>query len=178
MQIEANRSKTYIVPLLNQHIDIHKGLLINTYLFDVNKPEYNIPDINGIFLLFKWSTNDIEYKYEKSLFDYGHFVEKYEVNEDYYMVFMKIPLDIAPDVKLILDGKYSKMHDVSKQTILKFWNQNINSKIYKILYKKDSYKKELEDMLNVKLDYDVELGSTLDFHKETFSYIIKPVESN
>jgi hypothetical protein len=178
MRIEPNRSKTYIIPLLNQQIYIHKGLLVNTYLFDLNRPDYNLPDINGIFLMFKWATNEMEYKYEKDLFECAQFVEKYEVSENYYMVFMKISLDIASDVKLILDGKYSKIHDASKQTILKFWNQNTNSKIYKILYKKDSYKKELEDMLNVKLDYDVELGSTLDLHKETFNYVIKPVESN
>lgn len=173
---EKNRSATYIVPLLNQYLDINKALLLNSYLYDINNPELNLPNITGVLLLFKWSGEQIHRQYEDRLLESEYVLKKYEINEDCYMVFVKIDLQIAKDVKLILDGKFSRISDLSKGIILKFWQQGSTSKLYNVLYRKAALRKEIEDILNVKLDDDAELGSTLNLHNETFNTIIKTVE--
>lgn len=169
---EKNRSRTYIVPLLNQFIDIHNPILLNSYLYDINNPEINVPNITGILLLMK-KTNDL---YESRLVESEYVLKRYSINRDYYMLFVKIPLEIAKQVKLILDGKYSKIDDKSKQSILKYWQFGSTTSLYSILYRKQQYKKELEDVLNIVLEPDAELGSVFNLHAETFDTVIKEVE--
>jgi hypothetical protein len=167
-EIILTRSKTYIVPLLNDYIDINKGLLVNSYLYDINNPDINVDIIRGLFLMFKWSDNEVHRVYEERLLESSYTVLNYEVDMDYYMVYIKFPFEITNDVRYLLEGKYSKISDLAKQKILKYYNKNVNDKIYKILYKNPVLKKELENLLNITLDTDAELGSVFDLHSETF----------
>jgi hypothetical protein len=176
MNLEINKTKGYITPLLNQHIIINKELLANTYLYDINHPELNVPHTKGILVLMKYAKNYDGKVYESNLIKHELVLKRYDVNDDYYMLFVKISIDIANDVKLILDSKYSKIQDKSKQVILRYWQQDSSSKIYRILNKVASYKKHLEEELNVKISDDAELGSSIDFHKETFNVVIKATE--
>lgn len=174
-EIKNTRSKAYIIPLLSEYIDIHKGLFINSYLFDVNCPEVNIEAIEGIFLLFKWSNNSIHKAYEEALSKSMYVKKHYDINAHYYMVFVDFPEEIKSAVALILKGAYSKLSDVNKQLILNYWGATQSSKLFYILTKSKAYKKQLEKDLAVVLSEEAELGDLLNFHEETFNQIIKKV---
>jgi hypothetical protein len=171
-----NRSRTYLIPLLNQYVDINKALLFNSYLFDINNPEINIPNVKGVLVLFERSSDPAHIAYTQKLVNHNLTEKYYEVTDELFMVYIKIPLEIAKDIKLLLDGKYSQISDTSKQTILKYWSLGSSSQLYHILKKSPNYKKELESILDTKLDDDAELGSLFDLHKETFKEVIKTVE--
>jgi len=57
----------------------------------------------------------------------------------------KIPEEIKEDYKLILQGKYSKISELSKQQILYFWNEDVFSYLYSILYKTNKILKYWEE---------------------------------
>lgn len=174
--MEYNKSRTYIVPLLNESININKNMLINSYLFDVNRPDYNAQHYEGIFLHFKWIDNDVYRQYEKNMSENPLKKDYYDLDKTSYMMFIKFPYDILSDVDNIIKGKYSMLTTSSKQYIAKYWQLSTQSKMYGVLYKTEKYKKELEIELNVKIDDDAELGSLFNLHKETYSEIIKNKE--
>lgn len=174
-EIKNTRSKAYIVPLLSGFIDIHRGLFVNSFLFDINHPELNVEAIEGIFLLFKWSNNSIHKAYEESLSKSMYVTKHYDINAHYYMVYVKFPPEIQTAVHLILKGMYSKLSDENKQLILNYWGATQSSKLFYILTKSKAYKKQLEKDLDVNINDEAELGDLLNFHEETFNQIIKKV---
>lgn len=168
MEERPNRSNTYIIPLLYQYIEFNKNALINSYLYDINNPDLNVPNIRGILMMFKWKDNDTT-KLKSS----SYLEKKYDIDGDKFMVYIRFPLDIAKEIKLILDGKYSQLSKTSKANIVAYWSNRDTKKLYNILHKNEKYKQQLEEDLGIKLPFDAELGSILDLHEETYSKIIK-----
>lgn len=171
--IKNTRSKAYIVPLLTEHIDIHKALFVNSYLFDINRPKVNNNNIEGIFLLFSWSNNSIHKIYEEKLIKSSFIKDHYDINDKLYMVFFEFPDDIINDINFIIDGKFSKISIKAKEIIFNYWQVAPNSKIHSILTKSKKYKVQLENELNVRIEYDAELGDKLNYHQETFDQLIE-----
>jgi len=171
--LKNTRSKTYIVPIISEYIAINKDLLITSYLYDVNFPEINIENIEGLFLLFSWSENSVHKLYEDTLIQSSHITKHYDVDHKHYMVYFKFPEEIKLDIRYIMNGKFSRVSDETKKVILKYWQSAQNSKIYGILTKSAKYREKLEDELNVKIPIDAELGDRLNSHEETFNQIIK-----
>lgn len=176
--IIKNKSLRYIIPLIDEYIEINKQFLLNSYLFDVNYPELNTnKEITGIFCMFRWVNNEILKKYEYKLIENVHVKSHYDMDKEKFMVFIKLPEGIKKTVNFIVNGMYSKIDDCDKKTILRYWQiQGSAHKVYGILYKTDKYRKELEDMLNVKIDMNAELGSPFDLHQETYNKLIKKTE--
>ncbi len=176
MEVEKNKSRTYIVPILDRFVKINRTVFVNSYLLDINCPEFNIDDdYTGIFLLFKWSPHELHKQYEQELLNNEYVKYHYDVDEEHFMVFCEFPDQILEDCLKIIEGKYSKISDVNKVNILKFWNKTKDTKLYYILYKALSYKKHLEEDLRVKIADDAELGGIFDITKELFSYNKKEV---
>jgi hypothetical protein len=176
MESKKNKSRTYIVPLLNEYIEIHKSLLIDTYLYDINKSELNLNRINGIYILFKWSDNNVHKLYEQKLLNSELLKIHYDIDVDSYMVYLEFPKEIQSEVDKILEGKYSELTIESKQVILKYWNLGIVSDLYGVLLKTEKRRKKLEEELNVKIKSDAELASIIDVSQEIFdknNYLIK-----
>jgi hypothetical protein len=176
MESKKNKSRTYIVPLLNEYIEIHKSLLIDTYLYDINKPEFNLNKINGIYILFKWSDNNVHKLYEQKLLNSKFLKIHYDIDVDSYMVYLEFPKEIQLEVDKILEGKYSELTIESKQVILKYWNLGNASDLYGVLLKTEKRRKKLEEELNVKIKSDAELASIIDVSQEIFdknNYLVK-----
>lgn len=168
MESKKNKSRTYFVPLLNDFIEIHKSLLVDTYLYDIDKPDYNISRIEGLFIMFRWSDNDVHRQYEQSLLDSGYLREHYDIDTEHYMVYLKFPIDFIMDVHLILQGKYSKISEKSKRSIIKYWQATSTSDIYGTLFKTEARKKKLEELIGTTLDEDAELASIIELGDEVF----------
>ena len=169
-----NKSSGYIVPLIDEYLEIHRGFLLNSYLFDINHPELNTNNnIDGLFILLRWQNNEVLKKYEHTLLKSSHVKLHYDVDNESFMVYIKFTEPLKKIVKFIVNGKYSRLDDSDKKTILRYWNAKSTHKMYGILYKTNEYRRQLEHDLNVKLDDSSELGSIFDLHQETFKTIIK-----
>lgn len=61
------------------------------------------------------------------------------------------------------------MSDKAKRRILRFYNLGIGSQVYKVLYRDEQRRRELEEELDVELPPDAEVASAVDFRKETYT---------
>lgn len=164
---EKTLSFAYLLPLVNKEINSKKNGIINVYLFDINNPD----KINYDYLFIL-----VDSFIFKSYLDNDYIIDKYEVDDNYYMLVVKLPESYKADIKLIVNGKYSKIQNDTKRLILNYHNLKPHHKLYKVLYKVKEYKEEIENNLNVKLSNTQELGEIFDLHKETYTNLIKEKE--
>ena len=106
---------------MNQNIikDHKTSLQFYIYLFNINKPE--LEETEGLFLLFKWESQYIDY--ENILLNHPDVIYHQDLSENRFIVYVKYKPQFINDVKLILRGKYSKISDESKKLIES--NENI-----------------------------------------------------
>jgi hypothetical protein len=136
-------------------------------LFDEENPELNL-DLKGIFLLFKWSDNDVHRLYEDKLLKSNYTKLHYDVDESHYLVYITYPEEIMDEVNKILSGKYSTLHQDSKKVILKYWNIGQGTDLHGTLFKTKERRDKLESDLNVRLPKDAELAAIINLKDEVF----------
>ena len=172
-KIFYNKSKTYLLPLLSEVLDLNIKFLpclINTYLFDENN-EYD----NCIFLLHEFDFKNPEFtKYEHTLTNNNLFVKHIDVDNKVIYIF-KFPKEYLKEYNCLLNSKYSEFGEDAKQLILRFWGEvysgssigvNFLLKIKQILYKDQKLKERLQKELGVVLNNDQELGDYVNPHNE------------
>lgn len=174
-----NKSKTYILPLLGDIVDIqYPNLILNTYLY-VEGIEL---EEDYIAILYKY---DPDYKiindkrvgfpsYEVYLKEHPSCLNVIDVDDCVLFIF-KIPNEYKDTYIKFLNGQYSKFNNTSKIKILKFIQKKfpkekgIYSNVRNVLMKSDQLRLELEDKLGILLEPDSELSSKIDLECETFN---------
>lgn len=172
-KLKYTKSKTYILPLLSEVLDLDIKFLpqlINTYMFDENN-EYE----NCIFLLHEFNFKNPEFtKYEHKLITNPLFIKHIDVGNKVVYVF-KFPEEYLNEYNCLLNSQYSKFGDDAKQLILRFWGEvysgnssgvNFLLKVKQILYKDSKLKERLQKDLNVVISNEQELGDYIDPHNE------------
>lgn len=178
-EVKLNKSKTYLLPLLSEFININTKFLpylINTYLED-SESKYK----NCIYILHDFNFKDKDFTaYEHELINNELYVDSYDIGSKVLYIF-KFPEDYLPEYEFFKESKYSKFGKDAKILILEFWQQvyknNPNAvifltKVKNILFKENKLKRELEKQLNIKINDDAELGEFIDINNETFNFDI------
>lgn len=151
-----NRCFTYVLPSINETLNIKRELLVNCYLRTKNfyNPEY-------FFILFKYNEDYVNY-----LKNHPQIIELLEYDEN---ILVKIKLNLIQQEinKLYIEGQYSKFPLFYKDKILKYFNLPKSSEQYKILHKLPVLKHQLEKNLNVKLSENSELGIKTNIKEES-----------
>jgi hypothetical protein len=176
--MKMNKSKTYLLPLFSELIDIKfVDDLENVYIKD-DLAEHD----KCIYLLYKFNIKDPKFtKYEFELTNNDLFVDLIDIN-DKVLYILKFPNDYIEEYNLYIEGKYSKFGSDAKELILKFWNDIYTGtswitsfliKTKQILYKEKSLKQQLELVLStskapIRLSDDAELSDICDIKDETF----------
>jgi hypothetical protein len=174
-EIRYNKSKTYLLPLLAEVVDIDTRFfnnLVNTYVLDANSLYKNC-----IFILHNFSfKNPAHTAYEHKLTKNEHFIDFVDINNQVLYIF-KFPEEYLIEYNLFKEGKYSEFGKDAKGVILNFFGNiyagNLNAvkflmKLKQILYKDLKLKQEIEKNLNVILSNDAELTDTANLEEETF----------
>ena len=174
-KIRYNKSKTYLLPLLAQVIDMDIKFfnhLRNTY----------IGDVNGLYkdcliVLHDFSFKNPEFtKYENRITSNPYFVDLVDINNQVLYIF-KFPEEYLTEYKLFQQGKYSLYGDDAKEVILNFYGDiytgNLNAvkfllTLKQVLYRDNKLKQELEKKLGVSLPAQAELSDIADMEAETF----------
>jgi len=179
--IKYNASKTYLLPLISEVIDINYKFidyLENTYLFDLNN-EYN----NCIFLYHKYDFKNPEFTaYENKLTNNELFVKLIDIDDKVIYIF-KFPEEYIHEYNCLINSKYSEFGNDAKDLIIRFWTElygkipvgiKLIMKIKQILYKDKKLKEEIEQRLSSKdhtvvLHTNSELGEYVDKDDETIN---------
>jgi len=165
-----NITTRFILPVLRkskEEIGLH--YLLSSYLF-TNK------DKSGRYLyLWYRYVDDPEYKaLEENLKQNQYFVKMYDITKDTTLFKFAIPAMFLEGIKLIRDGKYSKITNELKRTILKFNEAGLNSDLGNILYRNSEAVKELENILGVQIEEDMDIFKKMSEENETFTFTIIP----
>jgi len=175
-KIKYNASKTYLLPLVSELIDIDKkfiNYLENTYMYDENNEFFE-----SFFLLFEFSFKNPEFTtYEHKLTNNELFIKTIDIdNEDRVVYVFKFPKDYLKEYYYLQNSEYSKFGDDAKKLILKFWTImygkvyggiNVILTIKQKLYKDKILKEKLEKKTGVKINDNAELGEYVSKHDET-----------
>lgn len=175
--LSLDRSRTsnfFICPLIltPEQLNIEKFCFINSYL---------LPKATGHSLVLVYNNKIIE--------DFTLFISKIANDKlinttyknDYVFLEYSISESILKDVMLIIDSKYSSISESSKDIINNYFHflHKLTSnklvdltkmKIYKVLYKSEELRREMEKSLNEKIPSHLDLYEFFDLEKETISY--------
>ena len=175
-KIRYNKSKTYLLPLISELIDIDLRFfkfLKNTYLFD-NEEKYK----DCIFIQHDFNFRNPEFTaYEHRLTKSEYFVDLIDIKNEVIYIF-KFPEEYMFEYNAFIQGKYSAFGVDAKELILTFWTKvyqnNPNAipflvKVKQILFKDSKLKEIIEKELKVKLSNDAELTDRIEIEDETFN---------
>lgn len=134
----------FILPLLfkdnDKYYELFQNFFINSYIADIRNKE-NDDKIHLVFADYP-SLN-----LQKKL---ANPITEYQYGEGYVLVY---PLENKwiDDYTKIITGCYSKISEEAKQRIISFWNEEDDSVLYGVLYKRgDAIQKYLQKVLHLK----------------------------
>jgi hypothetical protein len=176
-KIKFNKSKTYLLPLLSEIVNLNTEFipyLNNTYLCD-NQNRYE----NCFYILHNFNVSDPKFtSYEHELINNELFVDMYDINDQVLYVF-QFPVEYLVEYNAFKNSKYSEFGSDAKELVLEFWakvyrkNPNILpflTKVKSILFKEKQLKKKLEHELNIEIDNNAELGDLISIENEMFNF--------
>ncbi len=167
-----NKSYTYILPMLSPYLLIRKDFLLNTFVGDIEYPQYD----NHIFLLHKFRGIKSFLLYEHELTESKLFVDSYDPDKYTTMHVFKVPEKYQSDYNLFKDGKYSKLDYDYKVLIFKFHGiTDPEHRVAKVLFKHEDLKEEIEDRIGADIPQGNELSSVPDWNVEIFSEKFKTI---
>jgi len=174
--IRYNKSKTYLLPLLANLIDMEARFfshLINTYVAD-DQGKYK----NCLYILHDFSFRNPEFTaYENKIIKNQYFVELIDIDNQVLYIF-KFPEEYMNEYNHFILGEYSQFGQDAKNLILsyftKVYQNNLNAipfllKLKQILFKDKTLKEKIEKELGVKLSDDAELTDMISLEDETFN---------
>lgn len=154
----TNKSKSYILPLFNNYVDIkYIGLVYNTYLF-MEGEENN-------YLIIQYNNENLDdfQQYIDKLSEYD-LVSKIDRSDEYIYVFLEVPEELQNDYDSFVSGRFSNIS--RKNDIINFLTKNygavhfkIINRIKQVLYKDRALKEEIEYDLDITLPESSELSS-------------------
>lgn len=182
-KVEVNRSKTYLLPLICEYVDIkppYFKYLQNTYLYD-SEGKYS----NCFFIehYIDFRSPDLT-KYEHDLIDNQLYIKSYDLNKNKTVHVFKFPEEYIKEYNHYEKGEYSQFGVDAKELILNFYTHILNGnikqseillKLKQILYKEDILRRKLEKELSVLggpkivLEESAELGEIMDKDNETIN---------
>lgn len=181
IDIKRNKSFTYILPLFDVFVEVkYFELLQNTYLwFDDNKE-----DVFCLLYKFDGSLDGPAFSrkgftmYEQRLRENEYYIDDVDYGQ-YVLFIFNLPEDIIEEKHKFIEGKYSKLTDESKSTILKFFRYKYGNLVAKtienVLVKAEALRIELSEKIVHHIPEDAELSSIIDPEDELFKNQLKPV---
>jgi hypothetical protein len=158
---KRNRSSIFATPCLRLNLETRLDFMFDYYLINTY-----LSNGKHLDLVYRFSPSDAYKNLEHKLIKHDLFVKHFDQGE-YTILRFKIPSNCLSDIKLFLDGKYSKFSPEYKIKIMKFhgFRLNKNNRVLAVLNKYDWLKKRWEQELDVVLE-DSELESKPNLDEE------------
>lgn len=177
-KMTPNRSKTYLLPLLNEFIQLPQDLnhlFINTYVND-SQDEFE----NCLFLLYHYDIKNPKFtKFEYELSKKEGFLTHIDLKDNQIIFIFKFPEEFIYEYNLFKNGKYSRFRHDCKALIINYWNSKLSqgaiNRLKQIFDRSDNLRKELERTLGIKLSSEDELSEGYNDIKETINITEKSI---
>jgi hypothetical protein len=172
--VKSSQSKTYLLPLLAQHVDIEFSYLLLNCFIKFNKHMDDIQYPLGVLYELEDTTAFAEYN--EYLINNPLFVRSFIINENNKLYVFKFPDEFLSEYKLFKEGKYSKFNSEAKKQIIAYSIETYRyppliMDITGVLWKHKSRREKIESELGMRLPEDSELASKIVYDKETFYFI-------
>ncbi len=155
-------STSCVLPMLGHPWYWYGKYLVNFYLGDKNRPEYDY----NIFCLLRFSEDERYLIMEQELRNHPNYVTDYDPTENEYTMFVfSIPEYFKEDYDLFKQGKYSHFSVKLKNMMLGTETSGYN---YEVLTRSPVLRSQLEEYLNVTIAEDAELRDPPDPEKEIY----------
>lgn len=160
----ANKSKTYLLPYLQDYIDLKFIKKIeDTYIF-----------YNGEYkfcMKYEFSGKKDFTDYEEELMTNEYFVEAIDISKTQVLYVFDFPEELFPVVELFIEGRYSYLP--KKEKIKEFLSENFqidsSHKIFHILDRTTVLRSLMEDKLGVEIPEELDLAEKPDINNEEFN---------
>ncbi len=170
-EFEENDTSVYILPLLeikSNHLLLDKTF-VNCY---IEHYDFKHPLGEFVYLIYRYLPVNYYAKFVSAFQNLDN-CKYYQRDKDkrFDCFVLKIEDKFVKDVKLILEGKFSKISEEAKNLILRFHNQqNPETPLSQILYKGELRRNELEEFLDVKIPDNIDYATKPDIVNERWSY--------
>lgn len=160
-----NKSKTYILPLVESEISLYKVSNIeNTYLLN------DSGELGTLYIKYNIEDKDSFLTYIDTIKQNIFFKNLYN-KENCYIFAIEIPEKYITDINSLVEGCYSKFNEDSKIKIIKFLQKyrapdKVCRDVHGILNKTHKRRKTIERELDVILTDENELGTIIDLKTE------------
>jgi hypothetical protein len=154
------RSFTYLLPGLTDEVSIETKTIKNLWL--------GVENINTTFdgnVYCEYPPNHVETNQNNC-----YYIQEYQFKENTFVCY-KYPYEDIYDH--FINSKYSKFSNNYKNRILKYHNLSYSSAQSSILFKSELLKRKLEELLDVKLSDNSELGEQIIFENECYKFKTK-----
>lgn len=160
-----NRSKTYVLPYMNEYVDIKfLDRLINTYI--------SLNNDYSFCMQYKYSGKKEFTEYERELEKNKYYRGTIDINKTEVIYVFEFPEEMFGILDIYVSGKYSYLP--KREMIINFlinkFGLTTDSKSIKILKREQSLKEELEEKLNIKIPEGLDLASAPDIVNENYTY--------
>jgi hypothetical protein len=170
-EFENNISTTYLLPLLEINSNY---LLINENFIGayVKHHEHNYKLGNYLYIIYRFMPFEYYSKFANIMSNRENcLLYKKDKDKRFDIFIFELDKKYHKDSNLILDGKFSKISEDSKDRILHFHNQvNEESPLHQILYRGKLRRNELMEILDMDIPEDYELTEKPNIINETWNY--------
>lgn len=160
----ANKSKTYLLPYLQDYIDIRfVKKLENTYIF--YKQEYKF------CMQYEFSGKKEFTDYETELMTNEYFVEAVDISKTQVLYVFDIPEELMPVVELFIEGRYSYLpkKEKIKGFLVDKFHLELSHRIFHILDRSSMLRSAMEETLGVEIDERMDLADPPNIETEEFN---------
>lgn len=162
---KLTKTSTFLLPFLN--LDVNQvnlnSYFINSFLVKEHK-RFN----NQIHLWYRFSNNSDYLEMEKYFLNLPNFVEYKDIDEVSVLYTLTVPEEHLSTVNQLIEGNYSKIHEIDKNKIIEFYKNTIIPNVEDILFKKESRRIQLEKFLEHPIAPEAELCDKFITEQETF----------
>lgn len=165
IESKRNISSRFLTPVIELSKDecLYDTYHVNTY-FKVGK---NVSCLykDCIYLLYKFSSNDVFLEFEKKIRKHHLFVNIIDPTPEHVLVVMKIPECYIVDTQLIIEGKYSQTSKAYQRKVIKF-HSDADEYLSSIFNKSEHRRLEMSKNLGYEIPRESELFDKPNLNKE------------
>lgn len=163
--LTINKSAYFILPLIGIRISQLENF-INSYLYyDLNEFIGKSGNKKYVYINLHLENNILE--------DNKYFASKEITNINTIIYKFNFPERLYKDYNYFVEGKYSEFSETAKRILCNYSSGkqiNKNSQMYGILYKTETRRAYIEELVGEKLPINAELLSIPDLEKEIYLY--------
>lgn len=167
----GTKTKQFILPCLeyDREYFLYDTLLENAYI-KISNLNLDISNVEcPLILLYRYSESELFKAFEYRIIKHPYYRYRVDIN-NYEVLYIFDIVSYKEDVNKFIEGKYSRLSDKLKNSIMKFHEYNYGGIMHQILNKDKKLRNQLELQFNVKINTLSELYDIPDIKKETYIF--------